>query len=323
VHCLCTLAFSCCGDAEIFRKNIQAKNCQQFLAMKLFLVYLTALNCLISLAKNMDAKIVMAVFNQAHYTKNCLDSLRNAGVKDSQIIVVDNASTDETADLLAARPQVQVIRNFFNHFCGAWGQGARAAAPATWTVISNNDILFPQRWLERLIKFAEENHFDVVSPAMCEGKQDYDFPAYAARFMEKMACVKRSGIAKGACFMVHRRVFDKIGFFDEDPKLGGYQDDEFFRRCRRNGFRLAIAGCSFLHHFGSISQKAVKTSMNQPKISLGNRDYYRQKYGLTWFKRHRERFLENLKSAKWRMSERMLYGCTLISYRDEGNFVWR
>jgi len=271
----------------------------------------------------MDAKIVIPVFNQAHYTKMCLDSLRNAGVADSQIIIVDNASTDETADLLAARPQVQVIRNSFNHFCGAWSQGARAAVPATWTVILNNDVLVSQGWLEGLIHFAEENHVDVVSPAICEGEQDYDLSEYAKNFMNKMIQVKRTGVAKGCGFMVHRRVFDAIGYFDEDPKLGGYQDDEFFHRCRNHDFRLAITGRSFMHHFGSISQKAVKKKMNQPKSSLGNRDYYRKKYGITWFKRKRKQWFNSFSNWRSRTSEQRSYGCALLSFRRDGQFFWR
>jgi GT2 family glycosyltransferase len=270
----------------------------------------------------MDAAIVIPVFNQALYTKQCLDSLRDAGVEDARIIVIDNASTDETAAVLAARPKLQVIRNSTNCFMAAWTQGAKKAAPATWTVVLNNDVVIPRGWLEGMVQFAEQEGFDVVSPAMCEGKLDYDLAAHAAGFMTKMARVKRGGIANGACFMVHRRVFDTIGYFDEDPRLGGYQDDEYFRRSQQNGFRLATTGRSFLHHFGSTTQKAVVLETKKPGSSLGDRAYYRQKYGLTWFKRHRQRLLMNLLSAKWRLSERMRYGCTLFSRREHGAFVW-
>jgi len=271
----------------------------------------------------MDVSIVIPVFNQAHYTRLCLDSLRRGGLPDSRIIVVDNASTDDTAACLAARPQINVIRNPTNRFCGAWSQGAKAAAPATWTVILNNDVLIPPGCWEGLTNFAEQEGFDVVSPAMCEGEQDYDLAAHAKQFVAKMANVKRSGRACGACFMVHRRVFDAIGYFDEDPRLGGYQDDEFFRRCRRHGFRLAFTGRSFLHHFGSVTQKAVQVGMNQPNASLGDRFYYRKKLGRTWLKRHQEKWVEKFMSAQWRLSERLRYGCTLVAYREGGAFVWR
>lgn len=270
-----------------------------------------------------DATVVIPVFNQAHYTRMCLDSLRDAGLADSRILVIDNASTDQTAEYLATRPDLRIIRNSVNRFCGAWNQGAKAAAPAEWTVILNNDVLVPKGWLEGLAGFAQEEGFDVASPAMCEGEMDYDFAAHAETFMRKMSGVKRCGIAHGVCFMVRRRVFDTIGFFDDDPRLGGFEDDEFFRRCRKNGFRLATTGRSFLHHFGSITQKAVKAEMNRPRASLGDRDYYRQKLGLTWFTRRRERWLNHFFSLKWRLRERVRHGLTLRARREAGGFVWQ
>ena len=271
----------------------------------------------------MDVAVVIPVFNQAHYTRNCLDTLREAGVAENSVLVVDNGSTDDTAACLAARPLVRVIRNDTNRGCGgAWNQGTQAGS-ATWTVLLNNDVLIPHGWLEGLRAFAEDEGFDVASPAICNGvKVDYDFPAYARQFMSRMQRVKRVGTASGVCFMVHERVFKAVGFFDEDRRLGGYEDDEFFRRCRQAGFRLGRTGRSFLHHFGSVTQKAMKADMRQPNASLGDREYYRQKYGLTWLKRRRARMMWGLQCARWRLSERWRYGCTLVSHREGGKFIW-
>jgi N-acetylglucosaminyl-diphospho-decaprenol L-rhamnosyltransferase len=268
--------------------------------------------------------IVIPVFNQWSYTAGCLDGLLASGIEGSSIVVVDNASTDETARGLSGYPGINVIRNDSNRGCaGAWNQGVQAF-PAEWTVLLNNDVLIPPCWLDGLVSFAEEENADVVSPAMCEGEQDYDFGAYAPRFMESMARVKRTGIAFGVCFMVHRRVFNALGPFDDDPRLGGYEDDEFFRRARKGGFRLAVTGRSFLHHFGSITQKSIKQSMKKPnRYSLGDKTYYRKKYGLTWVKRRRERWREKLLMTACRMTERSRYGRTLWSAREDGVFLWK
>jgi GT2 family glycosyltransferase len=164
---------------------------------------------------------------------------------------------------------------------------------------------------------------DVVSPAMCEGESDYDFAAYAKQFMQKMANVKRRSAISGVCFMVHRRVFDSGGLFDDDVRLGGYEDDEFFRRSRQAGFRLAMTGRSFIHHFGSVTQQAIKASQNLPtNARIGDRAYYRRKYGLTWFKRKRWKFQEKIQSALHRISERSRYHCTLRSRRKDGVLTW-
>lgn len=270
-----------------------------------------------------DVAVVIPVFNQAQYTQSCLDSLHASGVSDSQIVVVNNASTDNTAALLSERPELNVIHNDANRGCGyAWNQGVRARQ-ANWTILLNNDVLVPPGWLEGLLAFAEENHFDIVSPAICNGENDYDLEAFASRFMQKMARVKRSGTASGVCFMVHHPVFDSTGLFDDDPRLGGYEDDEFFRRSRQAGFRLATTGRSFLHHFGSVTQKAIKAGMHKPQGSLGDRAYYRQKYRLTWLKRHRWRLQNQFLNAWWRTRERLRFHCTLVSDRQHGAFLWR
>jgi N-acetylglucosaminyl-diphospho-decaprenol L-rhamnosyltransferase len=276
------------------------------------------------LSRMADIGIVIPVFNQVRYTRMCLDSMRDAGVSDDCIIAVDNGSTDETGAFLASRPRIRVLRNETNRGCGAaWTQGSQAAAPAKWTVVLNNDVLIPPGWLEGLVSFAEHGNFHVVSPAMCNGEADYDVAAHARDFMARMAAVRRRGVASGVCFIVHRRVFDASGYFDDDPRLGGYEDDEFFRRCRAAGFRLAITGRAFLHHFGSMTQNAMKAEIQQPESSLGDRAYYRQKYGLTWHKRQRGRWRERILAAWWRASERLRHGRTLISDRRDGAFVWR
>src|ERR1051326_4537490 len=259
----------------------------------------------------MDFCVVIPVFNQLSFTINCLESLNRSGVSDSDIVVINNASSDGTAKFLAGRSELKVIENHANCGCGfAWNQGVNAAL-AQWTVLLNNDVLVTAGWKEGLLGFAEEEKFDVVSPAMSEGDLDYDLTACAATSIQKMARARRKGVASGVCFMVHRRVFDSIGVFDDDPRLGGYEDDEFFRRARRAGFRLAITGRAFLHHFGSVTQKSIQMSWKRPNASLGDRGYYREKYGLTWFKRQRERLRQNVRSAIWRGSERLRFGSTL------------
>jgi len=123
--------------------------------------------------------------------------------------------------------------------------------------------------------------------------------------------------------MVHHGVFDSSGPFDDDPRLGGYEDDAFFRRCRQAGFRLATTGRSFLHHFGSITQKALKAGLNKPRSNLGDREYYRQKYRITWLKRHRWRLRDQIRNAWWRAREHSRFDCTLLSDRRNGEFRWR
>jgi GT2 family glycosyltransferase len=267
--------------------------------------------------------IVIPVFNQLHYTRQCLDSLNCAGVADDQIIIINNASTDGTAEFLATRPQIRTINNAENRGCGfAWTQGAKLSDKIR-TIVINNDVLVPPGCIEGLISFADENQCDIVSPSMCEGELNYDLPAHAADFMRRLKDAKRRNVAHGVCFMVHRRVFESIGYFDSDPKLGGYEDDEYFRRTRGAGFRLAITGRAFLHHFGSITQKSIRAKSNQPHKGLGDRAYYRRKTGQTWLKRKIHQIKHAVRSAWWKRSERWRFGHTLHEVSIGGTRKYR
>lgn len=270
-----------------------------------------------------DVVFVIPVFNQLHYTQQCLDSLNRDGVPDSRLVLVDNASTDGTRQFLASRPGIRTISNPTNLGCSAaWNQGVEAAAPATWTAVTNNDVFVAPGFTTALVGFAQQGNWDIVSPSMVEGELDYDFGAFALEFGRKMAKVHRPGLASGVCFMVHRRVFERIGVFD--PKLGqaGYEDEDFFRRARSAGFRLAVTGQALLHHFGSVTQESVKARMGgASRARLGNSDYFRHKHGLNWFRRRSERLREHLRTWSWRAAEFRRFGLTLRIQRTRGE--WR
>src|SRR5476649_648429 len=175
--------------------------------------------------------IVIPVWNQLAYTKICLETLRKTLTFDVEIIVVDNGSNDGTGDFLAGNNDLKLITNQTNLGCSAaWNQGVKAADDAGWVIILNNDVVLSPGWLEGLLACAEEWNLDIVSPAFREGHDEYDFEPYAHDYVARMSGVLRFGVAQGICFMINRRVFEKIGFFDENFRIGQFEDADFFRR---------------------------------------------------------------------------------------------
>ena len=256
--------------------------------------------------------IVIPVFNQLHYTRQCVETLNGAGVADDQIIIINNASTDGTAEFLATHPQIHTVNNEANVGCGpAWTQGAKLSA-AEWTVVLNNDVLIPANCLEGLIDFAVENNYDIACPAMREGEADYDWQQHADGFMQKMRDVRRDDIGHGVGFMVHRRVFEKIGYFNN---FGGYEDDDFFRRARSAGFRLATTGRAWLHHFGSVTQKSTKFKV---VMTREHRDRYRRVIGRNWLQRKIHQWQQGFRGWRWRQSELRCHGNSLREQRIAG-----
>jgi GT2 family glycosyltransferase len=111
--------------------------------------------------------------------------------------------------------------------------------------------------------------------------------------------------------MVHRRVFEAIGLFDENYRIGQFEDADFFRRATNAGFRLGITGRSFIHHFGSVTQKALGQGRVEKPYVAENRAYYRKKWRLTWWRRLIERRSRRWRELIWRVRERLFHGHTL------------
>jgi len=70
------------------------------------------------------------------------------------------------------------------------------------------------------------------------------------------------------CLLVHADIWSEIGYFAANPKLMGYEDTIFFDLLRKNRIQSAITGDAWLHHFGSITQKAMKLEKNWVKKIL-------------------------------------------------------
>jgi GT2 family glycosyltransferase len=264
----------------------------------------------------MDVTIVIPVFNQLHFTRQCLESLNATGCDDSMIVVVNNASTDGTAEFLSSRAKLTVINNSENRACAAaWNQGFRAGK-TKWTVFLNNDTVVPPGWLENLVDFAEKSDMGIASPGMGEGELNYDLAGYAREFVFKMKNVQRRGTANGACFMVARNVFEKIGGFDENFRKGGNEDDDFFWRARDAGFKLAMSGCSYIHHFGCTTRKATGVLAGSDREETVG--YFRKKWRINWAKRQWLKWRRKTVGVWWRWSELSRHGHTLIEQHVAG-----
>src|SRR5437660_3007011 len=99
------------------------------------------------------ASIVIPVFNKANFTFHCLRSLaKEIDFNTTEVIVVNNASTDETGQLLSElRGFIHVIDNDENRgFVDGCNQGA-AAATGEYLIFLNNDTLVLAGWLQNLL----------------------------------------------------------------------------------------------------------------------------------------------------------------------------
>ena len=105
------------------------------------------------------ASVIIPCWNQVEYTRQCIVALMRQTRPDWELIVINNGSTDGTADYLAglqdASPvPVTVISNAINRgFPAAISQGLEFAR-GEYLVLLNNDVVVTDGWLDQLIALA-------------------------------------------------------------------------------------------------------------------------------------------------------------------------
>ena len=266
--------------------------------------------------------LTFACYNSVEYTKLCVDSMIAHGTPLDRLVVVDNGSKDETRDYLSTLPLGGRIFNSQNLGCGvAWNQGA-LHLQSEWTIVMNNDVLVSPNWIENLIGAAESQNLKIVSPALIEGKLDYDFAAFEKEAQTKMKNEHRIGARHAVCLAIHESVWMDIGYFQPVPKLLGYEDTMFFHEAKKANLKMAMTGASWLHHYGSITQTAMK-------LERGLKDNqnlpYRYNYRLlnqSWLERKMTKIKRKRQERIWRDEELEKYGISIHGVRENNTFKW-
>jgi GT2 family glycosyltransferase len=266
--------------------------------------------------------LTFACYNQVEYTRQCIDSMVQHGLDLSRLVVVDNGSKDSTREYLLSVPVGGRIYNGANLGCGvAWNQGA-LALQAEWTIVMNNDVLVSAQWIESLIGMAEQLGLKVISPALVEGLLDYDFEGFSAMASQKMSSAVRIGGRHAVCLAIHKSIWMDVGYFQPVPKLLGYEDTLFFHQLEKAKIPVGITGASWLHHYGSVTQTAMKQERGlSVKDGLG----YRYNYKLlnqTWIARKLAKSKRVAQQKKWRQEELTAYAMTMHGLRENGQFRW-
>lgn len=270
----------------------------------------------------MDYTITFACYNQVDYTKQCIDSLIKTDIDLGRVVAVDNGSSDETIDYLHSLPLGDVILNKSNLGCGvAWDQGA-LKFQSEWTIVMNNDIVTTHNWLEGLLHTAESQGLQIVCPAMIEGDLNYDLTGFAASARLNMKHTLRRNLQHAVCMAIHKDVWKTIGYFRPEPQLLGYEDTLFFQAASQKHIARAISGASWIHHFGSITQKAMKTERGlAEEDDLGYR-WNSRLLNESWFKRKLNKLSKLRLIAQYKQAELEKFGRTLHGWRRNNEFEW-
>ncbi|GEM_PF-213115 len=208
--------------------------------------------------------IVIPVHNRWDLTTACLDSIATHTTAPTEIIVVDNGSTDGTAEGLS-RADVTVIRNDDNlGFPIAVNQGI-AATTGEFVCVLNNDTEVTAGWCEPLLAALDLPDTALVGPRsnriaglqrVPDGPRadDPDAHSWAAKWVTGRAG-RTWPINRliGFCLLARRATFEEHGGFDEGFGIGNHEDDELGNRLIRQGLQLRVADDSVVIHHGSAT----------------------------------------------------------------------
>lgn len=216
-----------------------------------------------------DCDIIMPVWNQLEFTRDCLDSIRDNPPHGSRFIFIDNASDGDTRKYLEGIKElggnpVELVRNEKNlGFVKAVNQGmAKSGAP--YICILNNDTIVTEGWLDEMIKVAEaQKDIGIVNPSSNNLGQKpapgEPIALYARKFKGESGKFAELGAAIGFCMLIKRRVLEKIGAFDEIYGMGNFEDTDFSRRAIKEGFKCVRARGAYVYHRENSSFNRVKS----------------------------------------------------------------
>ncbi len=227
--------------------------------------------------------VIVVNFNRVNLLRLCLQSLVSQDATAVELLVVDNASTDGSANMVASEfPQVRLIRSETNlGFC-AGNNLAIAQACGQFVALLNNDATAEAHWLSAMLtEMAHPQVGMVASKIMVANRPGVIDKIGHGIYWDG----QNRGIGSGetdtgqydrnrdilwpdGCAALYRKsMLDEIGGFDED--FFAYADDaELGLRARTAGWLARLAPAAIVHH----QRGATMGKLNPRRIQLIERN---------------------------------------------------
>jgi len=244
--------------------------------------------------------VSIATWNNREMAGECLRSVeKGAATLRAEVFVVDNASTDGTAEMIRTDfPSVRLIRNERPlGFSANHNQVLRRAA-GRYVLLLNDDTVVIGDALARAVRFMEA-HPDAGAvgctlvrpdgaPERVSQRLPHPLDPICPRLRKRVdpATEPPAGVEavevdrwSGACLMVRREVLDRIGLLDEqfDPAYG--EDTDLCYRIRKAGRRIyRLPAARVTHHRGRTARREFPDQARRL-----------QEAKFRWYRKHRSR----------------------------------
>jgi GT2 family glycosyltransferase len=213
--------------------------------------------------------VIIVNWNGGEALAACVEALARQTFRDFEVIVVDNGSTDGSADALMARfPACRLIRLATNTgFAHANNVGA-AAARGRWLALLNNDAFAEPDWLARLIAASERHagfagfascQLQAHDPALLDGAGDAYHTSgvpwragYGQPFGPPWDQPREIFVPCACAAMYDRAAFEAVGGFDA-AFFCYLEDTDLAFRMQLRGGRFMYVPDAVVKHVGSAS----------------------------------------------------------------------
>ncbi len=218
----------------------------------------------------MKPKVSMIVSNfngmQLNLLKDCINSLIKPGYQHWELIVVDNASTDNSIKYLEKRfkkfKNCFVVQNPINMYSQGLNLGAKKAT-GKYLAYLNNDLAITKTYLEHLVKEFEKDKKLAIAQGKLLNYRDHKKIDSAGESMDIFGNPITVGFgeidkgqydqneevlsASGSANIIRKSTFVKLGGYD--PTYGiGYEDMDLALRARRLGYKIKRFPKAIIYH---------------------------------------------------------------------------
>jgi len=210
--------------------------------------------------------IIILNYNGKNFLENCIESIKSQTNGNYEIVVVDNASPDNSGRKIALKySEHKFILNEKNVGVPEGLNIGIKNSSGEFIILMNNDIKVTKGWLENFF-YAYEKHglalyqpkfLKMNEPEILDGTGDminlfgFGFARdKGQKNNEEHNEIEEVSYASGTCMFLPRKIIDEIGYFDK--KLFAYHEElDFGWRARLCGYKSFYVPQTIIHHFGS------------------------------------------------------------------------
>ena len=286
-------------------------------------------------AETSIASIVVPAFNHFEHTLTCLRALTACGdATPFEVIVVDDASSDETEQRLAEIEGIRVQRNAENlGFIGACNAGA-ALARGDYLVFLNNDTAVQAGWLDALIGTFDaqpaaglvgaklvypDGRLQEAGGIVFDDGSGWNYGRFEDPAAPAYNHLREADYCSGAAIALPRALFERLGGFDAHYAPAYYEDTDLAMKVREQGLKIFYQPAATVVHF-----EGVTSGTDEGSGIKANQVVNREKFLERWREKlaaHPAPGADIRRACEHRANKRVLVidACTPMPDRDSGS----